>query len=526
MPEIDQRIPSVLFNVDQTANLTDTERDRARRNIGLIPENANYKESKYWTRATAYGLATLDGDGKIPAGQLYFSFGTVTVGTTKLEAGAVQDTLTITSDSGIKLTPTANTKSFVIGHTNSVTPGRIGSASELSGSTIPLPYFNYDAQGHLTSGGTKNFTLLFGTAVAVAKNDALMIADASDNGKLVRSNIQFTDDQARANYVLNERGEWILAAPDLYEYGGLYIQNNAQCPDYKKMSAMVHTPRYGYPAATTSYITGRYYGAHLDSNGYICVNVPWTDTCNTVGVGTDPNFNPSEDYDLALPVVPIAEGATTEQSYTGVASDRSLVVAHYDSLNGPTWALWVNGNILPWFDEPRSSHEFPLCLNYTGELTEIIDTTPQGKALAAGDVLTLANISGNLKPRWGAIGNVPLTLNLLPGAGTSSAPATDAPHDFGVIQDAVNRNLNPYVTYNNVHCFLAKFGERTGQGAGGAWDAVFIGYDDGYRYVVHYERASALTSTFVYVSTASSHHIYDIDASGTYGTELNTVYLL
>ena len=523
MPEIDKRIPSVLFNVDQTASLNDTERDRARRNIGLIPEDADYKDSKYWTRATAYGLATLDKDGKIPAGQLYFSFGTVTVGGTKLEAGAVQDTLTITSDGSIKLTPTANTKSFVIGHTNSVTAGRIGPASDQTGSVIPLPYFNYDAQGHLTSGGTKTFTLLFGTAVAVAKNDALMIADASDNGKLVRSNIQFTDDQARANYVLNERGEWILAAPDLYEYGGLYIQNNAQCPDYKKMSAMVHTPRYDYPAVNTSYIEGRFYGAHLDSNGYICVNVPWTD--NTVGVGPDPDFDPTENYALALPLVPIDDNVSAAQSYTGVTAGRSLVVAQYDTLQS-TWSLWVNSNILPWFDTPTSSNNFPLCVNYTGELTELIDTTPQGKALAEGDVLTLANISGNLKPRWGAVGNVPLALNLLPGAGTSSAPATDAPHDFDVIQDAVNRNLNPYVTYNNVHCFLAKFGERTGAGAGGAWDAVFIGYDDGYRYVVHYERSSALTSTFVYVSSASSHPIYDIDASGTYGTELDTVYLL
>lgn len=46
-----------------------------------------------------------------------------------------------------------------INHTNSITAGTIGTSSATSGSTISVPYANYDAQGHITSKGTHTHTV-------------------------------------------------------------------------------------------------------------------------------------------------------------------------------------------------------------------------------------------------------------------------------------------------------------------------------------------------------------------------------
>lgn len=44
-------------------------------------------------------------------------------------------------------------------HSNSVTAGTIGTSSATSGSTISVPYANYDAQGHITFKGTHTHTV-------------------------------------------------------------------------------------------------------------------------------------------------------------------------------------------------------------------------------------------------------------------------------------------------------------------------------------------------------------------------------
>lgn len=51
------------------------------------------------------------------------------------------------------------TSANVINHSNSITAGTIGSSSSTSGSTIAIPYANYDAQGHITGKGTHTHTV-------------------------------------------------------------------------------------------------------------------------------------------------------------------------------------------------------------------------------------------------------------------------------------------------------------------------------------------------------------------------------
>lgn len=70
-------------------------------------------------------------------------------------------------------------------HTNSVTAGTIGTSSATSGSTISVPYANYDAQGHITGKGTHTHTVTgfltsSSTQVASSRFDGQWVAKYLD----------------------------------------------------------------------------------------------------------------------------------------------------------------------------------------------------------------------------------------------------------------------------------------------------------------------------------------------------------
>lgn len=46
-----------------------------------------------------------------------------------------------------------------INHSNSITAGTVGTSSATSGSTLAVPYINYDSEGHITSKGTHTHTV-------------------------------------------------------------------------------------------------------------------------------------------------------------------------------------------------------------------------------------------------------------------------------------------------------------------------------------------------------------------------------
>ena len=66
-------------------------------------------------------------------------------------------------------------------HSNSVTAGTIGSSSTTSGNTVTVPWASYDAQGHITSAGTKTHTINTATSsstgVVRPDNDTIVIDD-------------------------------------------------------------------------------------------------------------------------------------------------------------------------------------------------------------------------------------------------------------------------------------------------------------------------------------------------------------
>lgn len=70
-------------------------------------------------------------------------------------------------------------------HSNSVTAGTIGTSSATSGSTISVPYANYDAQGHITGKGTHTHTVTgfltsSSTQVASSRFDGQWVKKYSD----------------------------------------------------------------------------------------------------------------------------------------------------------------------------------------------------------------------------------------------------------------------------------------------------------------------------------------------------------
>lgn len=71
-------------------------------------------------------------------------------------------------------------------HSNSVTAGTIGTSSATSGSTISVPYANYDAQGHITGKGTHTHTVTgfltsSSTQVASSRFDGQWVASFSSH---------------------------------------------------------------------------------------------------------------------------------------------------------------------------------------------------------------------------------------------------------------------------------------------------------------------------------------------------------
>lgn len=65
----------------------------------------------------------------------------------------------ITDNSGIIAGTGLALTGYTLNHSNAVVAGTIGSSSASSGSTIAIPYVSYDAQGHITGGGTHSHTI-------------------------------------------------------------------------------------------------------------------------------------------------------------------------------------------------------------------------------------------------------------------------------------------------------------------------------------------------------------------------------
>lgn len=65
----------------------------------------------------------------------------------------------ITDNSGLIAGTGLSLNGYTLNHTNTVVSSTIGSSQASSGTTISIPYFTYDAQGHITAGGTHNHTI-------------------------------------------------------------------------------------------------------------------------------------------------------------------------------------------------------------------------------------------------------------------------------------------------------------------------------------------------------------------------------
>lgn len=107
------------------------------------------------------------------------AFSRIYVNSQTVEADSTTDVLTLTAGNNVTLTPdttndavtiTATDTTYsagtglslsgtTINHSNSVTSGTIGTASNTSGYDILIPYAKYDSEGHITAKGTHTHTL-------------------------------------------------------------------------------------------------------------------------------------------------------------------------------------------------------------------------------------------------------------------------------------------------------------------------------------------------------------------------------
>lgn len=91
------------------------------------------------------------------------AFGAVSDGTNTIHADKPMDLLTITGQGGVTVSvgDSGHSDTLTIAHSNQVSGGSgiIGSNSDTSGTTIAVPYANYDANGHITGKGTHTHTI-------------------------------------------------------------------------------------------------------------------------------------------------------------------------------------------------------------------------------------------------------------------------------------------------------------------------------------------------------------------------------
>ena len=200
------RSPSLLWNITQP--LDANEKAQARSNAGvLLTKNANTGNAFEFI----YECTTVNGDVKyntrtVPVESTFSSSGTNPVNGTAIDKAL--DTLKV--DGGISITA----GNYITKITE--TKGIIG-VEQAAMDTSPVA----DSKKPITSGAVKtaidthkhgninNDGTIATTSGFTLGNDALLIADVSDSGKLVKSDITFNTSAADKNYTfLSKGGEW------------------------------------------------------------------------------------------------------------------------------------------------------------------------------------------------------------------------------------------------------------------------------------------------------------------------------
>ena len=208
----------LIYNLDQTGDVSETLRGNARKNIGL-DKVTNDPQVKREEMGVPNGVALLDESGRVPSDQLpsyvddvvegYFfdnkfwkesthateiagetgkiyvditssvngpsyrwsgsafilisgqnTFSFLKVGSSTISASQIMDTLTAAAGTGIKLTADTSAKKFTIKHTNAVTAGTIGSKTATTGNAVlDIPWATYDSEGHITDKGSRQHTI-------------------------------------------------------------------------------------------------------------------------------------------------------------------------------------------------------------------------------------------------------------------------------------------------------------------------------------------------------------------------------
>ena len=111
------------------------------------------------------------------------AFSKVKVGNTTVEADASESTLELVAGAGITITPDATNDKVTVAHTNSVTPGTIGTSSATSGVKLDVPYATYDANGHITAKGTHEHTVPTATTSAAGVTTLQDTIDSTTSNK-------------------------------------------------------------------------------------------------------------------------------------------------------------------------------------------------------------------------------------------------------------------------------------------------------------------------------------------------------
>lgn len=99
----------------------------------------------------------------------------------------------------------------------------------------------------------------------------------------------------------------------------------------------------GYSESNSGSLTTRNYAVKLSSEKAY-VNVPWSDTKNTVGIGDAADFDAVDPYSFVLPMVKGSASGTNAQSFTGVAGSNLLSMS-YDPMDG--WQLYADSKLVP-----------------------------------------------------------------------------------------------------------------------------------------------------------------------------------
>ena len=127
----------------------------------------------------------------------------------------------ITDNSGIVAGTGLTLNGYTINHTNQIAAATIGTSSATSGTTVTIPYIIYDAQGHITGGGTHNHTVTgFTTESDVNTLIGAAIGGISSFNVEVVESLPTTDIDTHTIYFLSNSG----TGTDIYdEY--MYINN-------------------------------------------------------------------------------------------------------------------------------------------------------------------------------------------------------------------------------------------------------------------------------------------------------------